>query len=734
MTPAAFDALLSTTSNGTQPKGDAQPQGAACAGRRILVVDDERMNRSLLANLLDRNGYQTVQASGGSEALNVVAEGSVDFVLLDIVMPEIDGFEVLAKIREQYSAAELPVIMVTADNDAPQIVKAFKQGANDYVTKPVDVDIAVARIDTQIKLRDAQNALRASEERYALAAQGTNDGLWDWQLVAGDVYFSERWKSMLGVEVDRVMNSPDDWLGRIHEEDRRRVEHELHAHLTGELPHFEVELRMLHEDGNYRWMICRGMAIRDQQGRATRIAGSLTDITEGKVADALTGLPNRLLFRDRLQKVIDNSYLSQEEAFAVLYLDLDNFKLVNDSLGHEAGDQLLLAVARRLEACVRSRESIVARLGGDEFSILLERTKSQDCALQVAERVIDAMNAPFTLGSGREVFTTASVGISYVEQRSASAEDLLREADTAMYEAKSQGKSQHRFFDPKMHQQVNERLDLESDLRRATESNQLLLHYQPIVELHGGKLLGFEALVRWQHPKLGLVAPHQFIPIAEETGLIEPIGQWVLEEACRQMSEWSARFEACKPLSISVNLSSKQLGRGGLEDNVSSVLRNHGLDPGRLRIEVTESAIMEYPEQSAEVLERLRSKGARIGIDDFGTGYSSLSALHRLPVDVLKVDRSFVNKMLQSPENSAIVKTILSLADNLSLDVIAEGVETIEQLHHLRAMGCPYAQGFLFSRPLDCEQVEQLYQSQTADPPALIHPGCESSLAEIAKQ
>lgn len=699
MTPNALSHLLKV-----RPADDA-------ARSRVLVVDDDETNRVLLTSLLEARGHEAVEACDGVECLNVVDSDEIDLILLDIVMPNVDGFEVLQRLRRDHCEADLPIIMVTADTNTQHIVKAFQLGANDYVAKPIDVDLVSARIATQMKLRQAQIALRASEERYALAAQGTNDGLWDWELTTGAVYYSERWKTMLGLDESQELAKPEDWLGRIHEEDRQRVQWELEAHLRGDLPHFESQLRMRHEDATYRWMLCRGMAVRNDAGKATRIAGSLTDITEGKVADALTGLPNRLLFLDRLQRSIDRHQGRRRDTFAVLYLDLDNFKRINDSLGHEAGDQLLVAAARRLEGCVRACESLAARLGGDEFTVLLERVGTRTDAEITAQRIIDAMSAPFTLGTSgadREVYATASVGISYMSERINDAEDLVREADAAMYEAKSTGRSGFRVYDPAMHRQTSERMDLENELRRAAERNELFVHYQPIVELRTGRLVGFEALARWQHARLGLVAPTQFIPIAEEAGMIGDIGQFVLEMACRQMAEWKSSYRACDSLSLSVNVSSRQLSRDQLLEDVNQILEEVHLDPADLRIEITESAIMDNPEKGASLLASLRSRGLRVGIDDFGTGYSSLASLHRLSLDVLKVDRSFIDNMLQSPENTAIVRTILGLAESLHLDVVAEGIETEEQRDHLLTMGCRLGQGYLFSCPLSADEVDEL--------------------------
>ena len=674
----------------------------------VLVVDDEAINRVMLGGMLKRSGYESGFVEHGSEVMDQINAGEYDLVLLDIVMPEVDGFEVLTQLREEFSAAELPVIMVTGSDDKKQVVKAFGLGANDFITKPVDVDIAMARIETQMQLRKSQVALRASEERYALAADGTNDGLWDWQIESGDVYFSPRWKSMLGLDVSADLNSINDWLGRIHADDRQRVEQELYAHVQGEICQFEADFRMLRDDESFRWMLCRGAAIRDENGVATRMAGSLTDITEGKVADSLTGLPNRLLFRDRLQRTIDRQHMIPGK-FAVLYLDLDNFKLVNDSLGHDAGDQLLIAVARRLEDTVRKSECVVARLGGDEFTVLLDQIPSVSVAEQVAQRIIDAICEPITLESGREIFPTASVGISYVDSTcDRNVDDVLREADTAMYDAKSSGKSQYRLFATEMYQQANQRLEIESELCRALERNEIYLEYQPIVELESGRLTGLEALARWKHPRMGLVSPEDFIPIAEQTGLIMPIGRAVLQMACHQLAEWKERSSACKELSVNVNLSSRQLSCEELFKFVEQTVTQAGLQPRDLQIEITESAIMANLDEGVRLLKGLQNLGVRIGIDDFGKGYSSLHCLHQLPLDFLKIDRSFVNSLTRSQGEVELISTILALASYRRLSVVAEGVETTGQHEELLGMDCKFGQGFFYHRPLTPDRVWHL--------------------------
>ncbi|MEZ6100045.1 MAG: diguanylate cyclase [Pirellulaceae bacterium] len=428
--------------------GDGEGDSRLNSGT-VLVVDDESINRKLLTSMLERHGYCAMEACDGDDALEWVRSGKCDLILLDIQMPDRDGFELLAEIRKHRDRTQLPIIIVTANNSTVDIVRAFQCGANDYVSKPIDVDVILARINTHISLQKAQAALRESEERYAVVARGTNDGLWDWNLATNRVYYSPRWLEMLGLENVDMTDSPDEWFSRVHHEDLPRVEAELQMHRVGKTAKFETELRMQHSDGQFRWMLCRGIAIHNGGRNAVRIAGSLTDITEGKVADALTGLPNRLLFMDRVERAVHRAQREVNYKFAVLYLDLDNFKLVNDSLGHDFGDDLLVSVARRIENCVRMSETIVARLGGDEFAILMERAAGVEDAVAVANRIIAALSRPFTF-HGRDVFSGASVGIALGERGKRKADELLREADTAMFQAKSEGRGKLRVFDPEM--------------------------------------------------------------------------------------------------------------------------------------------------------------------------------------------------------------------------------------------------------------------------------------------
>jgi diguanylate cyclase (GGDEF)-like protein/PAS domain S-box-containing protein len=688
---------------------------------RLLIVDDNEMNRDMLARRLARKGYVIGLAENAKGLLERVKQDAVDLVLLDIEMPEVTGLDALKTLRQHYSPAELPIIMVTAKTQSDDIVTALDLGANDYLTKPIDFPVAVARIGTQLSHKQAQEALKESEERYALAARGSNDGLWDWSLSANVVHFSPRWKSMLGYQEGQIGDRPEEWFDRIHDTDRERVKEEIAAHQKGLTPHFESEHRVLHKDGTFRWMLSRGVAVQDASGNTSRMAGSQTDITEGKVSDPLTGLPNRLLFIDRVGRLIKHTKRRKEQLFAVLFLDLDGFKMINDSMGHQIGDQLLLGVASRLEKCLRATDTVarlgetftVARLGGDEFTVLLDDIKDPSDAKRAADRMMKALAPPFILG-GKEVFTSVSIGIALSNSAYEQPEDILRDADTAMYRAKSQGKSRYEVFDADMRASVMARLQLETDLRHALERGEFRNFYQPIVALVSGEIAGFEALLRWQHPTRGLLGPIEFIPVAEETGLIRELGWWNLREACRQISEWRAGVVGHSHLTMSVNLSAKQFLQPNLVEDIRKLLVELALPPKALKLEITESTVMADPTAAVEMLQQIKALGIHLAIDDFGTGYSSLSYLHRFPLDTLKIDRSFISGMGDDGEGMEIARTILPMANNLQLDVVAEGVETIQQVAFLKKLQCKYGQGFYFSRPLSAEGTTALLAEDLA--------------------
>jgi diguanylate cyclase (GGDEF)-like protein/PAS domain S-box-containing protein len=683
----------------------------------ILLVEDDEDDYILTRDLLSEIevfSFELDWVTTYRAGLITIEEARHDVYLIDYQLGEQTGLELLSTAIAQ--GCRGPIILLTGLGDQDVDFAAMQAGAADYLVKGQITPALLERsIRHAVSRAQTLDALRESEERYMLAAQGANDGLWDWNLKTNEIYFSVRWKSMLGWEDSEIDNRPEEWFDRVHADDRDRLDSDIDNHLQDLTTHFENEHRILHRDGTYRWMLSRGLAVRDVNGQAYRIAGSLTDLSRrGAFYDVLTSLPNRALFMDRLERAVKRGKRHKDYLFAVLFLDLDGFKVINDSLGHLIGDQLLIEVAHRLETCLRGADT-VARLGGDEFTILLEDIQQTADVTHVATRIHQSLALPYLL-SGYEVFITASIGIVFSSTSYDQPKDLLRNADAAMYQAKHLGRGRFEIFDVTMHSSLMERLKLEIDLRRAVERQELQVHYQPIVSLLTGRIVGFEALARWLHPDLGLILPGDFIPIAEETGLIMPIGQWVLQIACRQIKIWQGQCSqdlqaGLPPLSIHVNLSGKQFLQSDLVTQISQTLKDTGLDSACLKLEITEGTMMEDAKSPAETLTQLKTLGVQLQIDDFGTGYSSLSRLHRFPIDSLKIDRSFITGLGTDDENLEIVSTIVSLAHNLGMDVVAEGVETSEQLTYLKQLKCDYGQGHFLAHPLNAEEITELLNS-----------------------
>ncbi|MFQ5740232.1 MAG: putative bifunctional diguanylate cyclase/phosphodiesterase [Acidobacteriota bacterium] len=687
---------------------------------RILLIEDNPDDVLLIRRFLERPSPDTFSiehADRLAKGLARLNQGEIDLVLLDLSLPDSDHSNTFSELRRY--APRVPIIILSGMADKELAFRAVRGGAQDYLVKSgADRDRLTRSIRYALERKRWAEALRESEERYALAVRGANDGLWDWDLKSNRIYFSPRWLSMLGMEEELPPESPEAWFERVHPEDIRLLRGSISDHLDGKTPFFEREHRLRHGNGRHVWVLSRGIAVRDGKGEAYRMAGSLTDISERKrfeeqlrhdaLHDSLTGLPNRLLLLDRLEISIARSHRNPS-LFAVLFLDLDRFKNVNDSQGHSVGDKLLKALSARLAPLLREGDT-VARLGGDEFAILLNDIRGPADASRVAERIQREVSAPFSL-DGYEVFTSASIGIALSSNGYQRAEEILRDADTAMYQAKSNGKAQHVVFGRHMHERVVAALNLENDLRRAVERDEFRVHYQPIINLENGRIRAFEALVRWQHPERGLLLPVTFIPTAEETGLIVPIGRFVMREACGQLSSWRRRFDL-NSLSMNVNLSGKEFMEADLVDSVLSVLEESGLEAPSLRLEITESILMEQATRMEDKLQRFRDLQIELHIDDFGTGYSSLNYLHQLPASGLKIDRSFVRWITGGDGRSKIIRTIVALARNLGMNVAVEGLETAEELAHLRTLECEYAQGYYLSKPLDGADAGQLLLSQ----------------------
>jgi diguanylate cyclase (GGDEF)-like protein/PAS domain S-box-containing protein len=685
---------------------------------RVLLVDDEAANRDMLSRRLERRGYSVGTAASGAEALEAIEREPWAAVLLDVQMPGMSGLEVLQKVRERWTAAELPVLMVTAKDGSETIVAALDLGANDYVTKPVDFPVTVARLRTHIARKDAEDRLRASEERYALAARGANDGLWDWDIAAGQLHLSARWKGIVGCDEAEIDTAPHEWFDRVHAEDLPRLRHDLDAHLRSRTPHFENEHRLRHASGTFRWVVARGIAVRDRHNTPVRMAGSLSDITANKVVDPLTGLPNRMLLHDRLEHVLSPSEASGLGPCAVLLLDLDGYQLVADGHGQGHADELLRAVALRLESSLRLTDAVarpadiaavhtLARLGGDEFVLVLHQVCDAVDATRVAERLQRALVRPFVIHDV-EIFISASIGIA-LGRPGATPDDLLRDADTAMTKARAHGRGRIEVFETGMRRQVLERLQLDAALRIGLENHEFLPYYQPIVDLGSGALVGFEALIRWQRAGGRIVSPAVFVPTLEESGLIVPVGRQFVEDVCAQLRAWREQSPESRHLSVNVNFASSQFAEPDVLGTLMAAIDKAGLGPDAIVVEITESAAIGDIDRAAATLRQFRAAGLRVVLDDFGTGYSSLSWLHELPIAGIKLDRSFIAGERCHP---AILAAVVSLAAQLGLTVTAEGIETNAQHAQLRELGCGYAQGYRFARPLDAEAAGALIRCQ----------------------
>lgn len=621
------------------------PQG------KILLVDDTPDSLHLLSAVLSEQGYIVESAMTGSMALMAARATAPSLILLDIKMPDMNGYEVCQALKADRQTRDIPVIFLSALDDVFDKVKAFAVGGSDYIIKPFHLQEVLARVQHQLTIRHLQK-----------------------QLLKQNLLLQQEIRDRISAETE---------VRQFNAQLEVRV-----GQRTAQLEATNQELK--------KEIIERKRA----QQELLRLAKH----------DDLTGLPNRKLFMERLSEALGRTKEQPDYLFAVLFLDCDRFKVINDSLGHMVGDEVLIQVARRLESCVRLVDTL-ARLGGDEFAIILEEIKNLGDATDMAEQIQQELSFPVNVDR-REIFINASIGIVLGNLGYDRPEHLLRDADTAMYRAKALGKARYHVFDADLHAHVLARLQLETDLRRAIEREDFVLYYQPIVSLITGEITGFEALVRWHHPDLGLVSPLKFIPAAEETGLIVPIGTWVLQEACRQLRLWLRSGFLQFPLKMSVNLSVKQFSQSNLISQIDQILSLAELDGSSLNLEITESAIMDNAQSATTILKQIRSRRIQLSIDDFGTGYSSLSYLHRFPINSLKIDRSFVKRIGARGENIGIVQAIVTLADNLGMDVVAEGVETAYQLAQLRALGCESGQGYFFSKPLDSESASEIIAAQ----------------------
>jgi len=700
-----------------------------CTVRALLVEDnlDEAQLIQEMLGAIRKPIFTIVHKSYLVDAIDYLinhrsGDNSIDIVILDLHLPDGSGFELFERLSTQ--APWVPVILLTNLNDEELALRTVRNGAQDYLLKTeLDCKLLARAIRYAIERKRVEEALRESEERYMLAIQGTNDGVWDWDIRTNEIYYSPRWLEILQYQSGEISNQPSEWLDRVHPDDLEEIRAKLDFHLESPSDLLVIEHRLRRKDGSYIWVLIRGITIRSQEGNAIRMAGSLTDITDRKETeeklffdafhDDLTGLPNRTLFLDRMTNALERAKRLPTGGFAVLFFDLDRFKLINDSLGHTYGDQLLVRVAETLKTYLRAYDS-AARLSGDEFAILLEDIQEAKDAILIAERIQQALQNPIKL-NGYKIVISASIGIILSDPRYTIPEDILRDADIAMYHAKLQGKACYAVFDQTMHKRSLMRMELEHELREVLSTDEscqesLFVVFQPIFASHNQRILGFETLVRWLHPERGLISPNEFIPLAEETGLIHTLGLWVLREACKQVRIWQDRglSSPINPLSVSVNISGKQFSRPELVDQIGNILHEFKVTPTSLNLEITERLLVENNDSIMESMQRLRDLGINFQIDDFGRGYSSFSYLQHIPVNTLKIDSLFIQRIGQNQSNAEIIRSIVGLAKSLGMSVIAEGVETDSQFQQLKQLECHFVQGFYFSEGIRGEEAEKL--------------------------
>lgn len=688
---------------------------------KILVVEDEELIALVIKKQLLQFGYQVSGiAETGTSAIQLTLESQPDLVLMDIRLKgEMDGIEVAAYITEKF---DIPIIFLTAFSDNETLGKAKLVSPFSYILKPFEpidlrfsIEIALHKHCADQKVKQQKNWFYTILESIGDAVVATdNQGLVMYMNRIAEVLTQWQKEDAIGRDINDV-------IPLITGTAKDRLENPLKQVLRGQADVFLPQnTYLITKNQNEIPIDDSAVPIVDAQNESHGAVIVFRDITERLEAnqqlfrhayyDSLTNLPNRELFMDRLQHLIDLNKRYTCNPFAVLFVDLDRFKIVNDSLGHPIGDQLLIATAQRLQECIRPSDT-AARFGGDEFAILLEQMPDMNSVCKLAARINRKLKVPFELGS-YELFNSASIGIVQGPCRYDLADELIRDADIAMYRAKANGKGCYEIFDASMHTQIKEQLTLENDLRRAIIDQRFILQFQPIVSLINQEIVGFEALARWQHPQRGLIAPEIFIPLAEEAGLIEQLDLWVIHQACLQLKIWQNQLPSQREWGISVNLSSCHFSRPGLVEQVTNILEDTGLAAPNLKLEITESAIIENPDSAAIIVSALKALGVRIHVDDFGTGYSSLSYLHKYEIDTLKVDRSFIQNLNQNVDCQEIVRTIVVLANTLRMDAIAEGIETSEQLATVKSLGCKYGQGYYMYQPLTSEQVDTLIGEQ----------------------
>ncbi len=669
----------------------------------LLVVDDDPADRNLLQSGLAGAGYNVFFANSSAEVLRQIADNPVDLVLL----PALD---LLRLIRATHDAHELPVIMMTpAGEGSPDLAYALQTGANDYITKPIDMGITLARISAQLQRKRSEEAIRDALERHELIARASHDGIWDWQFRKGVFYLSPSWKQNLGYEDNEIENQPEEWISRVHEEDRPRLQLLL-SEISSDWGPNELftEHRMQHKGGSFRWVQVRGGILRESEtGVAVRISGTMSDITARRIYDPLTGLPNRIFFMEAVDKALEYNAVHPGWGFALLLLNLDRYSQINSVFGHQSGDQLLVETASRLQRAVRSTEGgeshLVAYLGADEFAVLLGGVDDVGAAQQAAGRIQAEFGHAFLL-EGTEVYACATIGIALWHEGYRRATEMLRDLDVAIRNAKAKGEARIVLFDLPMQQESLRKLALSLEVQRGLDLDEFAIYYQPIVRLDNGDVYGFEGLLRWLHPERGVLSPDQFLDHAEETGLVIPLGVFSLRHAAVTLRQLRHRFPRTPELTLGVNIAPREVRQPGLASRVEDVLNTAGIEPSGLVLEVNQRVFQGGGETAALALHQVKSLGVRLRLDNADIEPSALRYLSRGLFDSVKIARPLVQGMTTNEQSADIVRTLCTMAKGLGIESMVEGVEADVQAELAMSAGCGFAQGYLFAPPLTVDE------------------------------
>ena len=705
------------------------------AGSKVLVVDDEVRMRSSVGDLLQAYGHQCELAAGGEEALGLLSTGSIDLMLLDLNMPGIDGYQVMREVKENYPDTD--VIVVSGETTFESATEALRCGAQDFLRKPYAPEELIRIVGNTLRkrslernIRDMNRCLEASEHRYRFIVNNSPDIIYMLDNRGHFVFLNDRIKTILGYETDELLGK--HYSDFVHKDDLDKAMYVFDERRTGARASHNIEFRLLCKGSSlpFRYFESRSITIElsamgvyaeqeaDQKEAFVGTYGVVRDISERKRAeevinfqlyhDLLTKLPNRALFRDRLNLAISQAKRSKSE-LAVMFLDMDRFKVINDSLGHLAGDQLLQTIALRLSSCLRDGDTL-ARVGGDEFNLLVPGINGRDDAAMVARKIMERLKEPVVL-DGYEVFVSFSIGIAIFPEDGQTIDVLVKNSDMAMYHTKTHGKNGYEFFADNMKAAFHRQLSMENGIRKALEKKEFELFYQPQVDVMEGRVCGMEALIRWNHPERGVLLPDQFIPLSEETGLIVEIGNWVLDSACRELKAWRLQGVS-DDVQMAVNISAAQLMQPEFERTVLDIMAKHGVSGRQLELEITENILMQDMDQAVSKFQQLAANGVRVAVDDFGIGYSSLSYLHSLPLNTLKIDRSFISGVQAAKDRSSIVTAVLAMARELNLEVVVEGVERKAQVDYLRRLECSKAQGYFLGRPGPSEEIRELLRKR----------------------